>query len=72
MNFKTDNTFIGCLAFLATLAIVFGIYALVAWGVAVMVSYVFDIDFGFWKTVCSLILISLVGGILRGNSKSGE
>lgn len=39
-----------------------GIYALVALGVSALVSYVFDIDFGFWKAVALLLLCSLIGG----------
>lgn len=50
------------------LSIVLGFYALIAWGVSVLVSFVFGIDFGFWKAAASLILLSIAGSLVFGRS----
>ena len=38
---------------------------LIAWVISELVSYIFNVEFGFWKGVSSLILLWLVGVILR-------
>lgn len=63
---STKGAFIGFLV----VCIAFGIYALIAWGVSVLVSYVFGIDFGFWKSAASLILLSIFASYFRSSNGS--
>lgn len=51
-------------------AIAFGIFALIAWIFSALISYVFGIDFGFWKGAATLVLLSIVGGYFRGRSSA--
>lgn len=61
------------IGWLLGIAIAIGFYALIAWGVSVMVSYVFEIDFGFWKAAASLFLLSIAGSLTFGKAaKRGE
>lgn len=53
------------LAVIAGFALEIILFALIAWGVSVLVSYILDIDFGFWKAVGSLILLSIVGSFFK-------
>lgn len=46
--------------------IALGICAFIAWVVAVLVTYLFGIDFGFWKAAAALILLSIVGSFFSG------
>lgn len=48
-----------------------GIYALFSWGVSVLVSYIFDVDFGFWKAAALLVLCSLIGGFFGKRNGGG-
>jgi uncharacterized membrane protein len=57
---------LGCAAVIGMVAVFCGVYALFAWCVSVLVSYVFGVDFGFWKTVAALLLLSLVSGMTFG------
>ena len=56
------------LGFVLAAAIVLGVNALFIWGVSVLVSYLFGIDFGFWKTAAALILLSIVGSLTFGKA----
>ena len=56
---------VGIGLFIFYLAFALGILALVAWGVSVLVTYLFTIDFGFWKAVAALVLLWVVAGFFR-------
>ncbi|MCP1354620.1 hypothetical protein [Aneurinibacillus migulanus] len=49
--------------------VMWGLLALFGWATSVLVSFIFDINFGFWKGVALVALcILLFGG--RGGGKS--
>lgn len=52
--------------------ILIGFYALLAWGASILIEYVFEIEFGFWKTAAAWALLAIVGATLRGSSKGGN
>ncbi|WP_010495004.1 hypothetical protein [Paenibacillus elgii] len=52
--------------FLVGLAVFIAVCALLTWGASVLISYIFGIDFGFWKTAALFVLLALVGGFFRG------
>lgn len=67
---KTAGTII---AYIVGAALAIGIYALVAWGVSVLVTFLFGLDgFGFWHAVAAMLLASIFGGLFFGRyAKAG-
>jgi hypothetical protein len=53
----------------AIVIVTLGIWALFAWGVSFLVTYVTGYEIGFLRTAGGLILLSVVGSALFGNLK---
>lgn len=54
---------VGILA--AGFALAFGIFVLLSWAASLMVSYIFDTEFGILKGAALLVLSSIVGASFR-------
>ncbi|ATO51006.1 hypothetical protein P4V86_15410 [Brevibacillus laterosporus] len=48
---------------LGALLLDIGINVFLAWVVSVLVTFIFGIDFGFWQSIASLILLSIVSKV---------
>lgn len=52
------------IVFFVAIVIAAVIYTALALAVSGLVSYVFEIDFGFWKALCAVLLTSLLDSLL--------
>jgi uncharacterized membrane protein len=54
------------------LAVGFSIYAMIAYVVSVLISYILAMDFGFWKAAALLLVLSLLAGFIRGATPTND
>ncbi|GGF88154.1 hypothetical protein [Paenibacillus abyssi] len=57
---------------LAAVLVSLGLYALIAWGVSVLIAFVFDYDIGFWRTVAAMFLVSSASNLVFSGIKRSD
>jgi hypothetical protein len=59
----------GLAIFIVGAAFILGLFAFFGWAVASLVSFIFEIDFGFWKGVATVVLLGILNGVRIGGGK---
>lgn len=50
-------------ALIVGVAFIFGVLSITAWLVSTLVTFLFEVDFGFWKAFASVILLGVISNL---------